>query len=59
MNNEELLLLAANQFEAANKIERRINWNNDAERDSALNKSTRLLFDALWNFTTATYRKEF
>ena len=57
MKKEELLLLAANQFEAAKKIERRANWNNDAERDSALNKSTRLLFDALWNFTAATYRR--
>lgn len=58
MNKEELLLLAANQFEQAKKIESRVNWNNDAERDSALNKSSRLLFEAMWNFTAATYRKE-
>ena len=58
MEREELLLLAADQFEAAKKIERRIkHWQNDAERDSALNKSTRLLFEAMWNLTAANYRR--
>ena len=53
MNREELLLEAANLFEKAKKIERNINWNNDAQRDSSLKKLEQIIFDAHWKFNQA------
>ena len=57
MNQEErnqALLVADGLFRKARKIEKRINWNNDAERDLALNKLGQIILNAHWEFVKAT-----
>jgi hypothetical protein len=60
MNQEErnqALLVADGLFEKARKIEKRINWNNDAERDLALNKLGQIFLNAHWELVKATSNK--
>lgn len=61
MNVEErnqALLKADGLFHQARKIERRIKWNNDAERDSLIGKRDSILFEALWNYNKAIYGRK-
>lgn len=58
MNREEALLKSANLFLQAEKIEKSINWNNDAERDSKLGRHKSVLFEALWHYNQAMYGKK-
>lgn len=56
MNEEErnqALLKADGLFRQARRIEKRINWNNDAERDSALKRLEQIIFDAHWELNKA------
>lgn len=57
MNEEErnqALLKADGLFRQARRIERRIKWNNDAERDIALKKLGEIIFNAHWELVKAT-----
>ena len=56
MNREECLLKANAAFEKAQKIEKRIKWNNDADRDSQIGKRDKALFDFFWYSVQANYR---
>lgn len=49
----QALLKAQGLFEKAKRIERRINWNNDAERDSALGRISRIINEANWQLNKA------
>ena len=60
MNQEErnqALLKADGLFRQARRIERRINYNNDAERDSALKKLEQIIFNAHWELVKAVSNK--
>ena len=57
MNREECLLKAADALEKSKKIEKRINWNNDADRDSQIGKRDKFLFDFFWYSVQANYQK--
>ena len=60
MNEEErnqALLKADGLSRQARRIERRIKWNNDAERDSALKKLEQILFNAHWELVKAVSNK--
>ena len=54
----QALLRADGLFRKAQRIERKINWNNDAERDKALTDIGRILLEAHWQFNKAVYRNE-
>ena len=56
MNRDEALLEVAHLYDQAEKIEKKIDWNNDAERDSALTKIGHLIIDA--NYLFAQYYKK-
>ena len=45
-------------FRQARKIEKRINWNNDAERDIALKKLGQIIFNAHWELNKAVYGRK-
>ena len=57
MNREETLLELANLYDKANKIERSINWHNDADRDLALTKLGHLIIEANWKFAQVYNQK--
>ena len=46
---------AAESYWKADKIEKSINWNNDADRDSKLAKRDKALFDLFWNSVVSQY----
>ena len=56
MKREDALLKVAHLYDKAEKLEKSVNWNNDAERDSALNKIGHLIIDA--NYLFAQYYKK-
>lgn len=55
---DKLALMKATEcFLKAEKIEKSIKWNNDADRDSKLCKQDKLLFDMMWNLVASQYQK--
>lgn len=54
---EECVFEAIRAFEEARKIEKRIKWNNDANRDSQIGKRDKALFDFMWYSVQADYRR--
>lgn len=58
MNREELLMKAAESYWKADRIEKSIKWNNDADRDSKLAKRDQALFDLLWYSVASQYQNK-
>ena len=60
MNEEtkmECVFKAFKALDDVTKIEKRINWNNDSDRDSQIGKRDSALFDLLWNTVAVQYRR--
>jgi len=59
MNQEQrnqALLKADGLFRKAQRIERRINWNNDEERDSLIGELEQIMREANWQLSMAINR---